>query len=462
MSNKPEGGLLGGRGRFYLGVALTVLALEGTAQTGTDYSTEALLKRIEALEERLRKLENQDQGAGDESPPVVAEWSQSSAVQVSTEDIIPRRGPADELSDAVPGTERMAVTDQPAEPEPSIHVGGALRFNLVHRDFVDASDGKRGESGLDVFRLNIDGELNNILISAEYRFYSYMNTIHHGWLGYEFSDKSQLQVGIHQVPFGLLPYAAHNAWFGVPYYLGLADDYDMGVKYVRNDGPWNTQLAFYKNEELNDATSLDRYSFDLVRSGNQQNEQTNQLNARVAYNVGAGTACETELGGSAQVSEVYNEDTNSRGDHWAAALHLDSRCGRWNFQLQGIRYSYSPANPAGVPDNVVRVGAFGSSYDIAAKGRILTANVAYNFDSPWPQIDQITCYNDYSRLFKDLSGSIDSQINTLGCAIGSGPLFTYIDYIFANNMAFFGNGSMAGGGEDTWRSRFNLNIGYYW
>ena len=29
-------------------------------------------------------------------------------------------------------------------------------------------------------------------------------------------------------------------------------------------------------------------------------------------------------------------------------------------------------------------------------------------------------------------------------------------------MAFFGNGSMAAGGDDEWRGRFNVNIGFYW
>lgn len=406
------------KARGYLAV-LGLLCVDGSVAQDNN---EALLKRIEVLEERLRQVE----------------------------------------SDAVPGSERQTTTSDTDAPEQRVEFGGALRFNLVHRDFVDASDGKRGESGLDVFRLNVDGQSDNILISAEYRFYSYMNTIHHGWVGYEFGDQSQLHFGIHQVPFGLLPFAAHNSWFGVPYYVGLADDYDMGVKYLRQDGPWSSHLAFYKNEELNSAADLDRYSFDLVQVGDQQNEEINQANARLAYTFGKGSGCEIEVGGSGQVSEVYNATRDSRGDHWAAAAHIDSRCGRWNLQIQGTRYDYSPTNPAGIADSAVRVGAFGASYDIASEADILVANLAYNFDSPWPEVDQITCYNDYSRLYKDEAGSIDSQINTLGCAVGIGPLFTYFDWIVANNMAFFDNGSMAGGGEDEWHSRVYINIGYYW
>jgi len=366
----------------------------------------------------------------------------------------------EDLGSAVSGSERVVAAQDPRPAR--IDLGGALRYNLVHRDFVDASDGKRGESGFDIFRLNVDGEINDIIVSAEYRHYSFMQTLRYGWLGYEFADESQVQVGISQVPFGLLPYASHNAWFGVPFYTGLADHYDMGVKYVREDGPWSSQVAFYKNEPLNDATDPGRFSVDVLRDGEQQNEEANQFHARLAYTLGAGTGCETEVGSSAKVSELYNNVTDRRGEHWAGTVHLDSRCGRWNLQLQGVRYEYSPANPVGVSSDVMRVGAFAGTYDIASEADILVANVAYNFESPARFIDQLTCYNDYSRLYKGIDASVDSQINTLGCAIGTGPLFTYVDYILARNMAFFGSGSMGAGGEDKWRGRFNVNIGYYW
>ena len=408
-----------------------------------------LLERIGELEARVRYLENRD--PQQVSSPVPLDQEGSRAVAVVEEN----------LDDAVPGSEREVLAVAP-EQEPKVDIGGALRFNLVHRDFSRSSESKLGESGLDVFRLNVDGQLENLLISAEYRHYSYMDTLHHGWVGYEFEDASRIQFGIHRVPFGLLPYAAHNAWFGVPYYVGLADDYDMGVKYVRQDGPWNAQLAFYKNEELNDPTDAGRYSLDLLRGGEQQNEEINQFNARLAHTLGQGTGCENEVGVSAQVSEIYNAATDDSGEHRAAAVHLDSRCGRWNLQLQGVHYDYDPANPAGVSDDSVQLGAFTGTYEIAGRGQILVANLAYNFESSWDGIQQITCYNDYSRLFKDIGGAGDSQINTLGCAIGAGPLFTYLDWIYARDMAFFGAGSMAAGGDGEWHSRININVGYYW
>ncbi len=414
--------------RFLVLTSVSVMALSAAAETEQDLKEqiEILKQRVEALERQQSHISEQNLGA----------------VELAAE--------------------REATSDAEETEEPAIHIGGALRFTTGYREEVDASVGRKGESGLDVFRFNVDGKIDDFLISAEYRFYSYMNVIHHGWVGYEFEDDSQLQVGISQVPFGLLPYASHNAWYGVPYYVGLADDYDMGVKYVRSDGPWSTELAFYKNEELNDATNLDRYAFDLVRQGDQQNEETNTVNGRVAYTFGKDSGCETEVGASMEVGQMYNTTTDSSGDRYAGAAHVDSRCGRWNFQLQGTTYEYDAKDPAGVDPSVVRVGAFAGSYDIDSDADIVVANVAYNLPSPWRLIDSLTCYNDYSRLNKSIDGANDSEINTTGCAIGSGPLFTYVDYILAKNMPYFGDGSLAGGGEDDWQGRFNLNIGYYW
>jgi len=447
----------------HLAFALTLGALTTPAIADGSAEDAAMRERIDRLEQRIRELEARlATQARSGSMPVLRDepvTPGTPAADPPTE--LPGSTEPAELAGAMSGGERPV----PADPEPTaprIDLGGALRYNLVHRDFVDASSGKRGESGFDLFRLNVDGEMNGIIVSAEYRHYSFMDTLRYGWLGYRFDDDSELQVGIHQVPFGLTPYASHNAWFGVPYYVGLADDYDMGIQYRREDGPWSTQLAFYKNEELNDSTDAGRYSLDLLRSGDQQNEEINQFNARVDYTFGRGSGCETEVGGSAQRSELYNDTTDQRGDHRTAAIHLDSRCGRWNLQLQGVRYEYDPANPVGVSSNTVRVGAFEGSYEIASEADILVANVAYNFPSPAPFIDQLTCYNDYSRLLKRIDDSRDSEINTIGCAIGSGPLFTYVDYILARDMAFFGNGSMGTGGDGEWRGRFNVNIGFYW
>ena len=131
-------------------------------------------------------------------------------------------------------------------------------------------------------------------------------------------------------------------------------------------------------------------------------------------------------------------------------------------QLQASHYRYDPENPPGVPDNVIRLGGFATSYDVASEASVLVANVAYNVPLSSDFIDQLTCYNDYSVVLKDEDAFDDSHLNTTGCLVGVGPLYIYLDLIQARNMIFFGNGSLAGAGEDDWNRRFNVNVGYYW
>lgn len=441
-----------GSGRSWVGwltgLALVVMALPGPVALAETDDVEALAAELETLKERLAELEG---------------------LRERVRTLEDRLQEARELRETLSGADQkrdlaaLAETrSESGSTDDAIDISGALRFNLFWNDFDETVESKRGAAGLDLFRISADGSLSNLLLSAEYRFYPFMQVIHHGWIGYEFEDESRLQVGITRVPFGLLPYAAHNFWFGAPYYVGLSDDYDLGVKYMRKNGPWDWQAAFFKNGELSNPGELDRYSLDVVSVGGSANEEVNQGNLRAAYTFAAGTSCSHEVGVSAQGGQIYNSITDRSGSHWAGAGHLDTRCGRWNLQLQAARYDYSPENPPGVPGDTIRLGSFGGSYEVASRASVLVANVAYNLPVRWTAVDQITCYNDYSVVIKDHDRFEDSQLNTTGCLVGAGPLYVYADLIRAKNMIFFGDGSLAGGGETGWDTRFNINVGYYW
>jgi hypothetical protein len=433
-----------------LAVLVLVAPSADARDTGGD-ETDRLLARIESLEARLDELAALRKR-------VATLEAELALAQRSRDTVLPTFDGN--------GVDRLAEPEGAVPPEPApegIRFGGALRFTGYTVDYDEAVETRRGTSGLDLFRVNASGELDGFLLSAEYRFYPFMDVLHHGWVGYEFVDESRLELGVTRVPFGLLPYAAHNFWFGVPYYLGLSDDYDLGAKYVRQDGAWATELAFFKNPEVSSPADLGRYSFDVVNGGGTTNEEINQFNARVARTLGAGSSCSHEIGVSGQAGELYNGDTGERGDHWAAAAHLDTRCGRWNVQLQAAHYRYDPANPPGVSRETVRLGAFETSYDVAAEGTVYVANLAYNLPVPWDAIDQITCYTDYRVVVKAQDGFADSELNTTGCLLGVGLLYVYLDLIQARNMVFFGEGSLAGGGSRAdWDTRFNVNVGYYW
>lgn len=409
-------------------ILFPLLMLLPAAALAADAETEALRQRVEALEQRLLEQE------------------------------------------AEPSLERSAGAEE--EKSPGITVGGALRVNYSWLDWDDGDDERYGDFSFDTFRLNMDGELGEMLFSAEYRFYPEydFHTIHHGWIGYDFTDHWQGQIGVHQVPFGLQPYASHNFWFSGAYYVGLEDDYDLGLKALYEDGPWNLALAFYKNAELGNAGEAGRYSVDVISNadggfaGAQDagNEETNQVNARLAYDFAHGDLGSTEVGVSGQWGQLYNGETNDNGDHWAGAAHLNGNYGRWNLQLEYVKYGYDPENPAGFDDDIITMGAYASSWGVPAEAQIGIFNLAYTLPVTWGPIDSLTFYSDNTVIEPDESRFATIWQNVVGCLVAAGPVYTYIDVISADEMIFMG-GDMVGstdasGGRNT---RLNVNFGYY-
>jgi hypothetical protein len=344
-------------------------------------------------------------------------------------------------------------------------LSGAIRFNYNVNDFNDSEKDKGGDLKFDLFQLGVDGSYQDLFYSAQYRWNSYQDFVHHAYIGYHFSDTLQAQLGITQVPFGNMPYEYHNFWGGIPYYIGLDDDLDMGVKVIKTAGPWDLQVAFFKNDEWGSASKLERYSYDVVSDGGDQaNEETNQVNARLAYTADYGDFGQTEIGLSGEWGQLYNSVTADMGDHWAAAVHLNGNYGPFNLLLQVAEYRYNPKNPTGVDDRSVLMGGFSDSFSVAAEGTVYSGGLSYGLPVNWGPISKLTFYEDYSRLVKKESGFEDSQLNTVGCMVTAGNVYTYIDVISGKNTLYVGGprNSFAVGEQDPdWATKFNINIGWY-
>src|SRR5690625_5489915 len=108
---------------------------------------------------------------------------------------------------------------------------------------------------MDTIRLNFDGSIGDVLLSAELRHYDYMDVVHHAWIGYDFTDSLQGQVGVNQVPFGILPVISHSFFFSSNYYVVLEDDNDFGVELIYDVGPLHLHGEFYLNYLLGAADS---------------------------------------------------------------------------------------------------------------------------------------------------------------------------------------------------------------
>ena len=396
---------------------------------------------------------------------------------------------AEDAGDAEDSTSSDPQTADPNAPDPnapdptgdSFHLGGALRFNGFYKSWVgeEANRNRGGDFAFDTARVNVDGSRKGVDLSLEYRFYSGYNMLHHGYVGYTFANGTELQVGVHRNPFGLLPYASHNWFFNIGYYLGMEDDYDLGVKVILPRDPWNLQLAFYKNDEghyTGDSLDSARYSYDVVHSNPSElgdpaitipttNEEVNQGNARLTYTLDHGPIGSTEFGLSGEYGGLYNATTARMGKRWATAMHVNGNYGRFNLMLEYLRYNFRPENPAGQDDRFMILGAYDAPYKVASEGSIVMVNLAYRLPVPLAPLEALTFYNNYSYLGKAEPGFTDSQQNVLGVLISAGNLLTYVDFAFGKNHPWLGPNytSALAEGDPTaeWEMRFNINIGYY-
>ncbi len=426
---------------FQLFAAVVLAAAFSTSfASASDDDAEALERQIDRMQQQLLEMQQQ-------LDELRAERDQE-------------REEREEIETRIVEVEEAAVDEDPD----GIDVGGAVRLNVWWRDYDDQIKDRFGDFELELFRVNFRGTVGNVILDAEWRRYNDFQAIHHAWVGYDFSEDMQMQLGITQVPFGILPYASHSFWFTGNYYLGYEDDYDTGVKFVHTPSDdWTFHYAFFKNPEYANDARADRYSFDLVTGGDQGNTETNQFNFRAERHLVLNDDSNIDLGLSLQAGQMYNRITESNGDRWALAGHMDGYFGDWNLRLQAMRYEYSPNNPEGVSDDFVQKGGFGFPFLMAAKGNVYTYSVSRSFNVDWGPISWVNCYNEGTYVDPDVDNSSNSVQSVTGCSVAAGGLFTYFDWITGRNMWFAGGDGIGrnAGTAGRWDSRFNVNIGYY-
>ena len=376
-----------------------------------------------------------------------------------------------------------------------LSVGGAIRANYVIGDYTrlgndgPSREGHGGNFELDIFRINLDYAENNWLGKVEYRWYDGYNFFHTAWVGYQWED-AQLQVGLNRVPFGVGAYGPANSWFfDQHYYVGLADDMDVGVKYSRKMGALNLDLAYYLMAEPNGRSKSNledaaRYSYDIVDNGTEYGyyDESHQFNIRGIYSTELGSGIKEDIGISLQAG-MLEADNDYADDTWsyAASIHSKTTMGNWALMLQLTKYDYETDydDPA-LTDDLIKMGAFAFAWPVAASGIIPAAALSYTYKPTVEWIDSITFYNDYSVILKDgefVSGEDfnDSALNVTGMAIASGGWYIYVDYAYSNGNYFVGDdgdayvgpyetssvGDFGANDNDDWNGRFNINFGYY-
>ncbi len=346
--------------------------------------------------------------------------------------------------------------------EDGIDLGGFVRANYQYKEYSEASKDKMGDLKFDVFGIKAKGEVNGISLAMDYRFMEGYEMLRYAYASYDFSEQWEGHFGVAPVPFGNPGYISNSFWFGLPYYLGFEDDYDMGATLHYTGGNWKTDLGFFKGAEMS-VSNNDRYSTDLytgtVNGTEYNNEETNQINIRQVYVMDYDGGSAT-LGGSLEWGQIYNSKTGENGDRYALALHMDAKFGDWKLQLQAMQYEFDADQP--VDANKIAVSAYNWQYEVASKAQIYSVNLAKSFPTSW---GSITVYNDFGLLTPDTDDSSqdDSLMNVTGMAISAGATYTYIDFIAGENMYAAGINDHIGleQVDSGWDTRVNINFGYY-
>ena len=387
------------------------------------------------------------------------------------------------------------------EKKDKITFNGAIRFNLRFEDYEGSTYPSNTNFKFDTFRIGAKGTMGDMLVDVQYRFYGDANDsgyqmIHHGWIGYKPTKTSQLELGVTQVPFGNLTYASHNWYFVTPYYVGLEDDYDSGLKYTAKFGNFSLALAYFIQAEPSVGKTENRYSYDITplsgNSGTREEigyydansngvkdageevykentasdgyslQEMNQGNIRLAY-----TIANTEIGVSGQYGQLYNSVLDDWGAAIAGAFHINGNYGPVNLKLQYTYYKYDAKRDDGETAQKVNMSAYSANYFVAAEAMMLTGGIAYKWKTKsLGPISSITFYNDYTYTKKTESTFQDTIQNTLGFAVAAGGVYTYFDYTWGKNQPWIDAGSnwtngLASGGDNKWHSNFNINIAYY-
>ena len=442
---------LAGAGLLVSGPAL---AQDDTdAASSMQQKIQAMQAQIDALQAQLDALKRKQAASTGDSGQKVASTS----------------GDGDAEADVQAAKQQVAKADTSTShtQDTGITLGGAMRFQYSYEDYNNENVRRVGDTDFDIFRLDLHGKVHGIILDAQWRWFQYMSSIQHAWVGYDFDDEQQLQVGLTRIPFGNQPYNSHNYFFSSNYYLGLEDTHAMGAEYVYAGKLWNVQLAFFKNDSTGGVDGAGNrthtYSYnvlgvrapgeDMYAAPSHPAGAVDTSAVRVARTFAPASDVSVEVG----VSGLYGglDDTNSRiGHYYAAALHTNVNVGHWNFQAQWSRYDYATDRHA----TRLAVGAYAFYDTIAARADSYTLNARYHLPVSWGPIAGLDFYNDYS-LVTNKSGMLPSTfMDVLGVGVSAGDLYTYFDFVTARNQPFIG-GSMAGDGEV--EHRLNINFGFY-
>ena len=384
------------------------------------------------------------------------------------------------------------------EKKSPVKIGGALRVGYAYGSYgTEENPHRRGENigdaDLELFRLNADLNYDKISGRVEYRWYDNYSMFHTAWLGYNLGDLGIVKAGIVRAPFGPGPYGVSSSWFfDQHFYVGLADDMDLGIRWSNTFGKLALDAAYYLTSEFQtDGSSLasSRYSYDIVPweekadadgkvewgAGENGYDEQHQINLRGIYTLDkvADVGVSVQYGMLKPTEDIVDDGAN----HYAISAHMKNVFSEFTLftQFSYFAHNITDETPWGTGD-LIPMGAYDFAWPIASKGMIPAFSLRYNGvdASGVSWLNSVTPYIEGSTIMKSVEGFNNSTLVTLGSSWTLfGALYMYSDLGLSNGNGFVGNdgdvydniytgaGDYGANGNDKWNWRMNFNFGYY-
>lgn len=371
-----------------------------------------------------------------------------------------------------------AAAAKPPKPKLQVSFAGGIALSAAFVDWPrTASGAHNGDLRFSVLRIGARANYGPLRLEFEYRIYPFYQFLRNAVIAYDVRPNLSVDIGVSRAPFGLLPFASNSWFFGLPYYLGLEDDADFGMRVHYQPGGWDFWLAFYKNSEgsyFGHSRDSARFSYDVVQTTQEElagsgitaarnDRETNTGVARVAYNIHSGDF-NMELGGSGRVGTLESLSSHARSVYWACAPHVRASYRWFELGLEGIAYEFSPHVSAGDDRRLVAMGAFDAPYAVASRGQLLIANLAFTHELDWGPIELVRVYADTGQLWKSANGLRTTRQLVLGAYWLAGPVHLSIDAALGKHHPWVGPDYAAalgaGGASSSWHRWINVNLGF--
>ena len=180
--------------------------------------------------------------------------------------------------------EAQPEAEEEAEEEPvaTFDLSGWLWFNYAIQPWRDTTLARSGNFEFNQLQLNGSASFGNLSMRFEIRFFTFMFILRQGWIQYAWKDNA-IQIGHLNVPWGRQLFSSDSWWFTLGWYATIGDDYDYGVRYVKETERYRVDVGYYFRDQIGFGGDANRWDSDITPLGEQQNREVSSVAARGYY-----------------------------------------------------------------------------------------------------------------------------------------------------------------------------------